>query len=126
MLRILSDCSASVRKSLQGLDYFVAEGAQAFDNLVRMVHQMSENVAGGKEWEKRMTEHLKASKLYLKGDFKVMILPLPPPPPSPGVLDISLGEEVCPGPSNPHHTKDKKRPTFDTLFNKFNPKPYPV
>ena len=77
MLRILSECSASVRKSLQGLDYFAAEGARAFDDLVGMVHQMSENVAGGKEWEKRMTESLKASKLYLKGDFKVIILRLP-------------------------------------------------
>ena len=46
--------------------------------------------------------------------------------PCPGVLDISLGEEVRPGPSNPHRTKDKKRPIFDTLFKKFNPKPYPV
>ena len=80
MLRVFSECSASVRKSLQGLDYFAAEGARAFDDLVGMVHQMSENVAGGKEWEKRMTEPLKASKLYLKGDFKVMILPLPSPP----------------------------------------------
>ena len=33
MLRILSQCSASVRKSLQGLDYFAAEGAKAFDDL---------------------------------------------------------------------------------------------
>lgn len=80
MLRVFSECSASVRKSLQGLDYFAAEGARAFDDLVGMVHQMSENVAGGKEWEKRMTEPLKASKLYLKEDFKVMILPLPSPP----------------------------------------------
>ena len=81
MLRILSECSASVRKSLQGLDYFAAEGARAFDDLVGMVHPMSENVADGKEWEKRMTEHLKASKLYLKGDFKVMVLFLPSPSP---------------------------------------------
>ena len=99
MLRILSECSASVRKSLQGLDYFAPEGARAFDDLVGMVHQMSENVAGGKEWEKRMTESLKASKLYLKGDYMVIILPLPSPL---GVLNISLGEEVRPGPLNPH------------------------
>ena len=58
-----------------GLDYFAAEGARAFDDLVGMVHQMSENVAGGEEWEKRMTESLKASKLSLTGDFKVLILP---------------------------------------------------
>ena len=30
MLRILAECKASVRKSLQGLDYFAAEGARAF------------------------------------------------------------------------------------------------
>ena len=75
MLRMLSECSASVSKSLQGLDYFAAEGVREFDDLVGMVHHMSENVAGGKEWEKGMTESLKASKLYLKGDFKVLMLP---------------------------------------------------
>ena len=50
MLRILTECSASVRKSLQGLDYFAAEGAQAFDDLASIVE---------------------AGKLYLKSDFKV-------------------------------------------------------
>lgn len=73
MLRVLSECSASVRKSLQGLDYFAAEGARAFDDLVAMVHQISENSAS-KEWETRVVEALKAGKLYLKGDFKVVIL----------------------------------------------------
>ena len=33
MLNILSACSASTRKSLQGLDYIAAEGAKAFDML---------------------------------------------------------------------------------------------
>ncbi|CAH3040100.1 unnamed protein product, partial [Pocillopora meandrina] len=33
MTRILSECSASLRKSLQGLDYFAAEGARAFNDL---------------------------------------------------------------------------------------------
>lgn len=73
MLRVLSECSASVRKSLQGLDYFAAEGARAFDDLVMTVHQISE-YGSGKEWEKRIIEALKAAKLYLKGDFKVVIL----------------------------------------------------
>lgn len=71
MLRILSECSASIRTSLQGLDYFVAEGAEAFDNLITIAHNIAE-LGGGIEWESRVVECLKASKLYLKGDFKVI------------------------------------------------------
>ncbi|KAK3728998.1 hypothetical protein QZH41_002239 [Actinostola sp. cb2023] len=37
MLRILSQCRASVRKSLQGLDYFAAEGSRAFDDLSQVL-----------------------------------------------------------------------------------------
>ena len=37
MLRILTECKASVRKSLQGLDYFAAEGARAFEHLGSIV-----------------------------------------------------------------------------------------
>lgn len=32
LLRILNECSASFRKSLQGLDYIAGEGARAFDD----------------------------------------------------------------------------------------------
>ena len=42
MRRVLSECSASERKSLQGLDYFAAEGARAFDDLVALVRQIGE------------------------------------------------------------------------------------
>lgn len=73
MLRVLSECSASVRKSLQGLDYFVAEGARAFDSLAVTVRQVSQ-LGAGKDWETRITEALKTNKLYLKGDYKVMII----------------------------------------------------
>ncbi|KAK3729705.1 hypothetical protein QZH41_015430, partial [Actinostola sp. cb2023] len=62
----------SVRKSLQGLDYFAAEGARAFDDLVVLVRQIGE-CGMGKEWETRMIEVLKTAKLYLKGDYKVHI-----------------------------------------------------
>ena len=70
MLRVLSECSATVRKSLQGLDYFAAEGAQAFDNLIQIVHQMGELICNS-TWETTTVEALKTSKLYLKGDYKV-------------------------------------------------------
>ena len=58
MTRILSECSASVRKSLQGLDYFAAEGAV--------------EVGAKKERVQGLQEALKAGKLYLKGEFKVI------------------------------------------------------
>ena len=70
MLRVLSECSASARKSLQGLDYFAAEGAQAFDNLIAVVRQISE-LGAEKTWETLTTDSLKAAKMYLKGDYKV-------------------------------------------------------
>lgn len=71
MTRILSECSASVRKSLQGLDYFAAEGARAFDDLSLVLEQAVE-VGASKERVQGLQEALKAGKLYLKGDFKVI------------------------------------------------------
>ena len=44
MLRVLSEYSASVRKSLQGLDNYAAEGARAFDDLAGIVENISTNV----------------------------------------------------------------------------------
>ena len=73
MLRILAECKASVRKSLQGLDYFAADGAREFEDLDSLVRQLGEPGLD-KEWEVQHVELLKAAKLYLKGDFMVMIL----------------------------------------------------
>ncbi|KAK3730448.1 hypothetical protein QZH41_012642, partial [Actinostola sp. cb2023] len=70
MLRVLSECKASVRKSLQGLDYFAADGARAFDDLTALVRQLGA-LRQAKDWEVQQIELLKAAKLYLKGDFKV-------------------------------------------------------
>ena len=70
MLRILSDCSASVRKSLQGLDYFAAEGAKAFEDLSVVLERVAP-LGHGQDWEKDMNDALKAGKMYLKGDYKV-------------------------------------------------------
>ena len=67
MLRILSECPASVRKSLQGLDYIATEGAKSFDDLFELVNQTANTVDSGTA----LQERLKATKLYLKGDYKV-------------------------------------------------------
>ena len=72
MLRILSVCCASVRKSLQGLDYIAAEGAKAFDDLCHVVERLEEyglSTQVVKEWQTK----LKAAKQYLKSDYKVTI-----------------------------------------------------
>ena len=70
MLRILSACSATVRKSLQGLDYIAADGAKAFDDLCHVVERLQEcglSAQVGNSWERS----LKAGKQYLKSDYKV-------------------------------------------------------
>lgn len=71
MLRILDACKATVRKSLQGLDYIAAEGAKAFDDLVDVVNKL-EGVKGV-EWSSDSKHMLKKGKQYLKSDYKVNI-----------------------------------------------------
>ena len=71
LLRILSECSASVRKSLQGLDNFAAAGARAFDDLASVVEDISLFKSDGGEWAAKIKDKLKAGKLYLKSDYKV-------------------------------------------------------
>ena len=70
ILRVLAACSATVRKSLQGLDYFAADaGASALDKMISLLNQLKglvEDTTVGR-WQ----ETLKNSKLYLKADFKV-------------------------------------------------------
>ena len=69
-LRILTACKASVRKSLQGLDYFAAKGAKAFDDLMVVVDKVTD-VGARQEWKRETCDALKAEKLYLKADYKV-------------------------------------------------------
>ena len=60
MLRVLNECKASTRKSLQGLDYFAAEGARAFDELEDLVLQLGELVLR-KEWQVRYVKSLNST-----------------------------------------------------------------
>ncbi|KAK3736763.1 hypothetical protein QZH41_008003 [Actinostola sp. cb2023] len=73
MLHILSECSASIRKSLQGLDYFAAQGGRAFDDLVSTVKGLSAVADSNGDWTRNIQDALKMGKLYLKGDYKVHI-----------------------------------------------------
>lgn len=72
MLRILLECSASLRKSLQGLDYFAAEGARGFEDLSDVLGKTL--ALGASEDEvANLQESLRAGKQYLKGDYKVPV-----------------------------------------------------
>ena len=68
---VLNVCSASVRNSLRGLDYFTVQGAKAFDDLEDVVDKLAECCEKGFLWAKEKKEQLKAAKPYLKGDYKV-------------------------------------------------------
>ena len=70
LLRILSVCSASTRKSLQGLDYVSSAGSQAFDDLSHVVDRLGDTLMG-MTWAREQKQRLKAAKRYLKSDFKV-------------------------------------------------------
>ena len=65
----LDNVAYIVRKSLHGLDYFAAEGAKAFDDLVAIVEKLGE-----RQWVLRCQQALKEGKQYLKTDYKVSIV----------------------------------------------------
>ena len=73
LLAILNVCSASTRNSLQGLDYFTAQGAKAFEDLEGVVEEIGEKCGKGSLWVKEKKEQLKSAKRYLKGDYKVLV-----------------------------------------------------
>ena len=70
MLCILSCCSATVRKSFQGLDYIAAEGTKGFDELHRIVDRLGE-CGLRREMVSNYQKSVKEAKQYLKSDYKV-------------------------------------------------------
>ena len=70
LLRILNICAASVRKSLQGLDYISYSGAQAFEDLFDITETLGD-IGQGMGWTKKQQSRLRESKRYLKSDYKV-------------------------------------------------------
>ena len=73
--RLLSVCSATVRKSLQGLDYIAADGAKAFDELAAITVKLADKNVCDRQWVDYCQEALKAGKQYIKVDYKVGGLP---------------------------------------------------
>jgi hypothetical protein len=73
LCKVLSVCSASTTKSLQGLDYVSAAGAKAFDELEKVVDKLGDDYGKGFTWAKVQKKKLQLAKRYLKGDYKVKI-----------------------------------------------------
>ena len=72
LYRILDVCSASMQKSLQGLDNITAEGTEAIDNLIKIIQALVENGAEA-PWGKTVEDKVKEVKRYLKTDFKAHV-----------------------------------------------------
>ena len=62
LYRIIDVCAASKQKSLQGLDYFLTEGAQAFESLERVIIVLEESGASS-IWGKEAQRPCVISKL---------------------------------------------------------------
>ncbi|CAB4040733.1 Hypothetical predicted protein, partial [Paramuricea clavata] len=71
LFRILSEaCVASVRKSLQGLDSYAAEGGRGFDDLTSLLDTLMQYGANDPEIHK-LKDSLKHLKQYIKSDYKI-------------------------------------------------------
>ncbi|XP_052676632.1 uncharacterized protein LOC128158002 [Crassostrea angulata] len=71
MYMILAECSAAMRRSVEGVDYYVAEASEAFRALEDMVREMQIPAYEQKE----IVERLMQAKHYLKTDFKMHVRP---------------------------------------------------
>ena len=74
ILRLLTVCTATVRKSLQGLDYIAADGAKAFDDLSALAVKLKDKCVCDREWFSYCQEALKAGKQYIKTEYKVCLV----------------------------------------------------
>ena len=67
LYKILNECSALVRKSVEGLDNFVMEGGRGFDDLENMIKQLDLPASD----IKNLTADLHEVKSFLKTELKV-------------------------------------------------------
>ena len=69
LYRMIEVCSASMQRSLQGLDNTTAEGAEAFDQAMSMLERLADHGIDVTATQRM----LKAGKRYLKNDFKTHV-----------------------------------------------------
>ncbi|CAF1256518.1 unnamed protein product [Didymodactylos carnosus] len=67
LLSILNVCKASTCHSLQGVNYFVANAGEAFDDLTELVEGLRLDI----NTKRSITANLKRTRMYLKSDYKL-------------------------------------------------------
>ena len=72
-LRVLAACGTTVRKNLQGLDYFAADRASAFDKMITLLTQLKR--PGWKYHGRQMAGNAQELKTLPKGGLQDKILP---------------------------------------------------
>ena len=69
LFTILETYKASTRKSLQSVNYFAAEGGEAFHGIKKMIEEKLALCSNSN----RLIENLKRARFYMKSDYKVHI-----------------------------------------------------
>lgn len=70
LYKILDECPAVVRKSVEGLDNFVMEGSRGFSELEKIINKLEIS----SEESKILSMSLQNAKTYLKSGLKVNII----------------------------------------------------
>ena len=72
--RLLTVCAATIRKSLQGLDYITADEAKALDDLSALAVKLKDKCICYGEWFSYCQEGLKAGKQHIKTEYRVCLV----------------------------------------------------
>lgn len=75
MYRILSECGAQIRTSLEGIDYFIAERGRAFRTILDALEELLKFQVLNQQEKKDFSALFLQCKQYLRADFKVHISP---------------------------------------------------
>ncbi|XP_052067818.1 uncharacterized protein LOC127707344 [Mytilus californianus] len=76
MYKILSECTATIRQSFEGVDYFVPEGERAFATLEAVAKELHSLDLMTQTEFSDINKHLLQSRRYMKADFRVHVAQL--------------------------------------------------
>lgn len=69
LFKILSECKASTRRAITGLNYFVANGSDAFDTVFDLIDDLNLDTSE----HRRLSDNIRKGKQYLKTDYKINV-----------------------------------------------------
>ncbi|PAV66054.1 hypothetical protein WR25_27290 isoform L [Diploscapter pachys] len=73
VFKILAKCKATIRKARVCVDYFLEQGADAFDELAQFIAIWQENGDISLEWKKALIMALEEARQYLNTDYKLHV-----------------------------------------------------